>query len=160
MVPNFLCRHPMGHLFIMQRYLDLSPSHGMSISKKEAWNSAYLTCSPWDPYAKLENLCLLGMWARGWFELGGSFFPTSHRRLAPSWQLPMLCPPASFPLTSVVSCSPLSSQMFSNKRSFFRIHASWRPRYPLACSSCPASPCPTQFWGWRGRQDGPEWWAS
>lgn len=49
----------------------------------------------------------------------------------------MLCPPASFPLTSVVSCSPLSSQMFSNKRSFFRIHASWRPRYPLACSSCP-----------------------
>ena len=87
--------------------------------------------------------------------MGGSFFPTSHRRLAPSWQLPMLCPPASFPLTSVVSCSPLSSQMFSNKRSFFRIHASWRPRYPLACSSGPASPCPTQFWGWRGRQDGP-----
>lgn len=54
-----------------------------------------------------------------------------------------------------VSCSQLSSQMFSNKRSFFRIHASWRPRYPLACSSCPHSPCPAQFRGWRGGQDGP-----
>lgn len=51
--------------------------------------------------------------------------------------------PPTCPLpTNLCVLFSTSSQMFSNKRSFFRIHASWRPRYPLACSSCPHSSLP------------------
>lgn len=131
----------MGYLLKMQIAGPHPQSPKRRISGEEAQNSAYLTFLPGDPHAKLENLCNLGMWleddlggdgaslppATGrWPHLGSSPF-SAHRLL---------------PTNLFVSCSQLSSQMFSSKRSFFRIHASWRPRYPLTCSSCPHSSLP------------------
>lgn len=121
------------------RFLDLSPSP----QNENLWRRGtelYFTCCAGDPYANVENLHSGDAgWRVAW---EGLFSPTSRRKPAPSWQLPTPGPPAPFPLTSVCVLFSTSSQMFSNKRSFFRIHASWRPRYPLACSFCPHSSLP------------------
>lgn len=86
----------------------------------------------------------------GW----GFFSPTSHRKPAPSWQLPTLHPPAPFPLTSV-SCSQLPARcLVINGVSFGSTPAGDRGT-PSPAPPVPTPPCPTQFGGWRGGQDRP-----
>lgn len=97
---DLLTQHPVGYLLNMQGAGPLPRlPEGDALENRHRILHIY----PASLELLLQSLRTPAFWECGLEDDldRGAFSPTSSRRPDPSWQLPMLCPPVSFPLTSV-----------------------------------------------------------